>query len=821
MSQSNSGAHQGRQARLASFLSQLELPQENLRAEKAIPIEKLKFKNASLDDFLVGGSHDIASILTTLNLMGRHTPGESVMVDEAHQAIESLFEALGALDTARSAIRNFVRSYEPLVRYLASMSTTNDGEFHDRLQALLAEKQNKAKQQGWASPTGLDDLNLDELQRLLAPHWFSDAQPVPADYNTAVIKPKRSLTNTRQLRNMSAHRYLPSGVRLVPCLQETLVSLAALFGETGRISSLQRHLHNGDDKPFLISGYLNGIIKKHDSLRLNFLKHTVDAIPEILRRLKRNEPEPRRNQEQSTDIPDLLAFVLESRRVWLTGDGGEGKTVFLEQLARRAAASREHRLLPVLIPLHQFRPEHQNGQLQALVKSALNIRFTQPLPRLTGWTPVLLLDGFNELSVRIQKVLLRELADLELQWQSCRTWVSSRTTQRSGEWQTVSLRPWSSRQRQDFLERIAHRGKRLDIDSFQNALNRCYYREMVENNPLLFAMTSAYALAANAKDLPVSEGLIFRYVIDAFFRRENEKHFSERETDLGTVRETLGRLALLMFEQQAMTLSEDLVWQVLKQSTFNSGNPLNLLLEVGLIEREGDTYRFWHQNLRAYFIAEGLLKRFDEPASNDDTSIESEQESTPFEKVLKRLEGVIAQHIVPRLEHYEANRENDKKLSNQEKEQIFSPDSALVQMTELVSILHYYIDLTGAPARRSLAALVKRFPFEESLAYWWDGWGALLLGTLCRLNVAYPDERLLTTIDAMAIFRRGLNRGHSSAVPTLLMNALGECKLSDLAFQIARHVMLAPNLSLTEFTEGLNGPYDDEGLLRAMTFPFA
>lgn len=846
MPPSNDGLSQSRQARLAAFLAQLELPQESFRSETEKPIEKLKFQSASLDGFLTGGAHDIAALITALSQMGQQTRGESVMVDEAHQAIESLFEALDALDTATIAIRNFVRSYEPLVRYLTHLSTKDDHGFKIRLNDLINEKQAKAKQQGWSLPQSLDDLTLDELQRLLRPHLYDENEAAPEDWNTKVINPKRSLGNARQLRNKAAHRYLPGGVRLVPYLQETLVSLSVLFGDANRARQLQRHLSSPESLPFLIGSYLTRLKHQLKMHPLPFLAFAVDNIPDLPRRLK-HQPRDTNNRQSSlkdarmtqsataarsphsgknaTYTDDGLAITKQFKRIWLQAEGGGGKSVFLEQLARAAAANPEHRLLPVLVRLHQFQPEQQNGNLKALIQSALNIRYNQPLPRLFGWTPLLLLDGFNELSVRHQGALLRELEEFELHWPHGRTWISSRTElPDTKHWESITLLPWTRTERRSLLSALGCRNKRLNVESFEKKLEKCHYRELVETNPLLFVMTAVYALETGADKLPLSEGLIFQHLMNGFFKRENVKHYKERGRDLSLVRVVLGQLAVLMLEQQTMTLSEETVLNVLKQHNFGTSHPLGLLLGVGLIELEGAQCRFWHQTLRAYFMAEGFARHFDQqqaalpddPARGDASS---EAEQTEFDQVLFRLESTIRDHIAPRLVAVEERYNRSGKRPEDQGQFSVATNTAMEAMTELATILHYYVDLKGAPARQALAAKCHTFPFEQGLAYWWEGWGGLMLRALARLNLAYPAEKLLDTVRAMDIFKRSLACGWDLGLPLLVMNSFAGAQLSDLAFQMARHIPLAEGYSLAEFTEGVDGRYGDEELLQAMTFP--
>jgi hypothetical protein len=823
-----------RQARLEAFLSHLEVLTTAVDPLKPATKAGVEAEAASLDDLMPGTARDLAALLTTIAALPATPDTLSSFATEADakQAVEHLFGAMEALDRAGTEIRSFIRLTEPLLKHLARLSTEGEQQFTESLTTIV-ERSKANGRPGKDVKPNINSIELAPLCEALTPYWYSPGRQ-PADRDArhskpplapTTIKPDVCIKSMIRLRNLVTHQHLPPGARLVPYFQTALAGLACLITPEGRIGKVHRHLSKRGMAPFLVTEYLSRLQTTCRHRVPTFIERIITESNFVPRRLTRAYRHPGDlyarplNQAEPAPVrPTGLPGLLEThQRVWLHAEGGCGKSELMRAAARDMAQNSHQRLLPVFIPLNGYQAGTDHANLVGLVKRSLGLRQGAPMPRLHQWTPVLLLDGYNEIDRSSQMALLRELSDFDAEWDHHKVCISSRTAApHGGEWVTTELLQLDESDIKGFLAAIRRNGVGLDLEAFWRSAETRPYWQLALKNPLFMTLCAAYALQTADASLPASEAQIFKRLVDDYYQREVEKTPDTAEDVMRATRSVLREMAWATYAHDTMALHDADARAIAEgQLTGRVADPLATLLGVGLVERDGGEVRFILEPLRDYLVAEQLLEEMRAPQEVEDDEVPDDP--------LARIAGKIEASTIELAERLPQERRKPRHLKvfehlgtddlDQETEE---REWLKERLQSGAKIFQYVAEQASTIQRRLYCKSLVRHPINLHRDSFGGGFFFYLLEAAAKLSHAFPQENLLSADEFVALYLRasafGLHYGDFA------LYAISACKMAGLAERIAEVIEVAPGVSLAEFPGSLRNKRRLKQLAHAMTF---
>jgi len=372
------------------------------------------------------------------------------------------------------------------------------------------------------------------------------------------------------------------------------------------------------------------------------------------------------------DLPTLLATYLMSEDALSTpllvlGQPGSGKSVLTRILAARLPAER---FLPIRVELRHVNAE---AELQDYIESAIreqtgeNVQWTRFVTADPELTPVVLLDGFDELlqatGVAQTDFLLRaaRFQERELdQGRSVAVIVTSRTAVANRatlppSCPVIRLEPFDDEQIKYWVHiwnqtngaSLAARGvKPLSTDTVLQ------YRTLA-GQPLLLLMLALYDATANALSAAESgmkQGTVYEQLLKDFARRELTKDPDVTDLDRRVEQELL-RLSVVAFAMfnrgaqwiDAESLTQDLralgIWEAERnqntfRSTLSAGQQMVgrffFIHDVQATRDGGElqTYEFLHATFSEYLVARLVVTLLAELAAQHRASMYSVSPST-------------------------------------------------------------------------------------------------------------------------------------------------------------------------------------------------
>lgn len=833
LSEPTSSQNDAFQDRLEAFFSHLEVLKRPVPPVLSSKDAGASVSLTSLDDLQPGAARDFAVLLMSLAKLPAPVEGpeESATQEDARQAVRHLCNAITALDQASNEIRSFIRLSEPLMKQLARLAVQEDEDFQADLTAVCA----KNRQLEPKRPPLVQDATLSELCEALAPDLYragtshkdrrklkeTDAE------DSKTLNPSVSIKSLIRLRNIAAHRALPSGAQLVPYLQTALTGMACVFTRDHRLAKIRHELATRGTAGFLVSEYLARVEGECTPRPPVFLSNIIiksEFVPRRVtnpRKVRQHDSAAPLTQEESrqailasltpprVNSSGLLSLLENHDRLWIKAVGGAGKSELLRGLAREIAQHPHVRILPIYIPVTHYRP----GELLKLISRELGLRPGEDLPRLRRWQIALLLDGFNEVDRASQSNLLFDLKELEYSIGKHKICVSSRTDAPKGtNWISTELIPFDDTDIRNYLGTLEGASGALKVEDFWLSVSNRSYWEVAQENPLLLTMCAAYALKHPDTRLPESEAAIFQHLIDDYYEREVEKTPWIPEAEIRSTRKVFGELAWHSFKKGSLTLPETEVRELVQERLgVRSGDPYVTLMRTGLIERDGDEIRFIHQRLRDFLVGEYLTQDLLIAQEVED----DEPLTSPFSLIEKKLWEAVTRvcdqgPAVP----YESSGTGERFTTANE-------EASVEWSTELLKgggkILQYVLEFAPASVRTLYAReLVSReliFPIDQ----FFGGLYFSSLEAVCTVHRNFPDENLLGSSDLVAVFRRSWPLGQEFA--DFALYAIAASGIEGLAEKLADEIEVAPGVTLAEFPGNLKDKSHVRNLAHAMNFP--
>lgn len=315
--------------------------------------------------------------------------------------------------------------------------------------------------------------------------------------------------------------------------------------------------------------------------------------------------------ERQSQIGNFEELSRKIAKFVLVGDPGAGKTTTLRRFARDAARKRleNSRLNP--LPFLVYLP-HWTTQAtpQEFIQS--HWPFSTPLdPLLKTGDVLLMMDGLNEMG-----------ADGPLKARLLREWLRSPSTSpanvivtsriedydgdlKLGNLPVITIQGLKEEQIRKFVRNYLQEQAdlffmRVKIDSATLADQYHTMHSLMQNPYLLSALMIVFQNSPHG-DLPRNNGALFRALVRALWKREQERHtlgwipYEEMESHFA-------KLAFNVIDHQ-MPVDFDITYA---RSVVERDELLRTARSANLIEFTGDKMRFYHQLMLEYFAAIGL-----------------------------------------------------------------------------------------------------------------------------------------------------------------------------------------------------------------------
>lgn len=338
-------------------------------------------------------------------------------------------------------------------------------------------------------------------------------------------------------------------------------------------------------------------------------------------------------QSQTGPSSSLLAAVEKHRRLLLLGNAGAGKSASLRHIAAmlshaatgpKEAPSELTGVMPVYLELSRFRAIPGMTPLTAILALIAELLHTAlqvervPSERavhklLLGERLILLLDGLNEVALQSREACVRGIQDLAAKYSGIRIIVGTRFYQAEelGDWEAVSLQELQEPQIVEFLGQHLQAAQSAQIAVEIKAANLALLRL-----PLFLKLIIDLARASSGTQSLVNGSrsyMVARYA----------KYLLGRDTAPGVERSQGPRVSASELELTVTSLA-DLCYRVgqsvplveasrLISATGNMPaqkveQALAQLCQIGVLFRDGEYIRFWHQTLQDYYYSLHLYR---------------------------------------------------------------------------------------------------------------------------------------------------------------------------------------------------------------------
>ena len=374
-------------------------------------------------------------------------------------------------------------------------------------------------------------------------------------------------------------------------------------------------------------------------------------------------------------IPDtqttIVQAIEEHNRLFILGNAGSGKTTSLYFIAQEFAQKSliEHhqnseKFSPVglYIDLGRFRMPSGMSALQSLLILIAEVLYlgkasSRPISLnavqdfLSRHQCIFLLDGLNEIPLKLRNECLRAIDDLAHRYAENQYIITTRPYDFSPlqDWEVVALRELNETQIDAFLTRYA------DAETTKNLLQTI----LDSQNPFI-RLPLFLTFILKMREIPLAElqakiqsksGIVDSYVKYLIERDKKEKHLVEMyDFPKEQIYKTLYNLSHIIQQTgQALTTDEALTIlaeQHILNSAQEASNILKHLYEQGLLSLNDGYVRFWHHTLQEYFYAGFLTYNWRIAEKNQKQILDSFNDS--YDKQLAKIIPFMSLLIYPR-----------------------------------------------------------------------------------------------------------------------------------------------------------------------------
>lgn len=320
-------------------------------------------------------------------------------------------------------------------------------------------------------------------------------------------------------------------------------------------------------------------------------KQTYNAVPDYIRRtvLPHSSVIGKDyswffTKEKELSLQDAL---MKSEKVLFLSDAGQGKSIEMENLA--------HNLSKTMYFPYLFKLRNYTG---TTVDALLRPKYNDVPPHYR----VLLFDGYDELPVEYRRLFENHLNLYVGNNTGVQIVVSSRSNFCKSEndnesrtfpgFQIYDLRELSNENIDSYLQLHG-----IDSKQFISEARRVGIYNMLTN---AFYLTKVCALYQRLGALPQKAELMDK-LIEACFITDDEKFAEDLESNYCEFMRLLKRVAFAMQLMQQCKFDDRSEYQELFTKTER-----DLVMHSGLIVKEGDSWRFVHNNFREYLTAKYL-----------------------------------------------------------------------------------------------------------------------------------------------------------------------------------------------------------------------
>ncbi len=284
----------------------------------------------------------------------------------------------------------------------------------------------------------------------------------------------------------------------------------------------------------------------------------------------------------------LMDALVQKTHVLLLGDAGSGKSIELEELAFTAAKGFHY---PFLYHLRDY------------IKGAIHELLPKPYRELPPERLLLLFDGYDELAEPFRTLFIKELNQYSRNEPRVKIAITSRSNFCKAEHGNKS-RTFSSFHVYCICELTP-----LEQTPYlqERGITPSEFFKAAEQSGVIQLLSSPFYLHGLA-DIFSQDGIlpgkaeVMDQLIRLRFLKDDEKFFdqlAEREYELFSLLQKLSFSMQLMHRQELVAGTE-------YQRLFTEKERM-LMHESGLLERNGDNWRFTHNNFREYLAAKELL----------------------------------------------------------------------------------------------------------------------------------------------------------------------------------------------------------------------
>ena len=382
--------------------------------------------------------------------------------------------------------------------------------------------------------------------------------------------------------------------------------------------------------------YLERILERHSKAKSLFVRSEPLPIYDFF------VPPDISSQQRILNAPGAAQLASIAPAAIITGFGGCGKTMFMRHMLVSSLANRER--MPVLLELRQL--NNDGSDLRAAILHTLNSNSLEADDEyldlaLRAGHFCLLLDGFDELELRIRNRVAREVQHLAEKYPQNWIFLSSRPDSKLEGWQGFSLfsvEPFDLDRSVELVEKL--RFDESIKSKFIEALRSGLYEEHKSflSNPLLLSiMLLTYGDIAH---IPAKLSLFYNQAYESLFQKHDALKGGfqrERRTalDIQDFSKAFAAFCVLSYERRESSFARTKALEYFDQAKgisgldFDSSGLLDDSIQsVCLMLEDGLEITFAHRSFQEYFVAEfirsappatqeKLIRRFTREAESD------------------------------------------------------------------------------------------------------------------------------------------------------------------------------------------------------------
>ncbi len=316
--------------------------------------------------------------------------------------------------------------------------------------------------------------------------------------------------------------------------------------------------------------------------------------------------------------PSAEGIASKHRLCTVCGTAGSGKSMFMKHLLLSSLLAKKR--MPVFVELRELNDTKEcleDAIYRSLVSNGLNVEPAYVEAALDGGHFLLLLDGFDEVSLSRRTELGRSIRELGDQFQHTAIVVSSRPDSAFDGWQRfscLSIKPLTLQKAQALVAKLPYDEEMKQ--RFLTELGKGLYREHESflSNPLLLSiMLLTYGQSA---DIPAKISVFYRNAYEALFERHDAlkagyKRDRRCGLDIADFERVLAAFSLQTYDQGQFQFTRSAALAYAKTASDISRIPVSAedfiddaLQAVSLLVEDGMQILFAHRSFQEFFTAE-------------------------------------------------------------------------------------------------------------------------------------------------------------------------------------------------------------------------